>query len=122
MSNRRRQFLKTTTAAGMLGFMPKAFSAAEQPSKGLSAKLEKLMNAPALRAELPKEPVKIEKIELLKNGSEFLVLVRAAGGATGIAAAHSSVMATTYPIFVKRIAPFFVGKDARDLESLIHSV
>ena len=43
MSNRRRQFLKTTTAAGMLGFMPKAFSAAEQPSKGLSAKLEKLM-------------------------------------------------------------------------------
>lgn len=122
MSNRRRQFLKTTTAAGMLGFMPKAFSAAEQPSKGLSAKLEKLMNAPALRAELPKEPVKIEKIDLLKNGSEFLVLVRAAGGATGIAAAHSSVMATTYPIFVKRIAPFFVGKDARDLESLIHSV
>ncbi|MEK7832466.1 MAG: mandelate racemase/muconate lactonizing enzyme family protein [Acidobacteriota bacterium] len=120
MNNHRRNFLRTGLATGAAGFLSQA-SAQTKPA-GLSAKLGKLMNAPVLRAELLKQPVKIEKIELLKNGSEFLVVVRATDGATGIAAAHSSTLATTYPIFVKRIAPFFVGKDAREVESLIHGV
>jgi L-alanine-DL-glutamate epimerase-like enolase superfamily enzyme len=75
-----------------------------------------------LKTELFKQPVKITSIELLKNGKHYLVRVRSTGGAEGVACAHDSVMAATYPIFLKRVAPFFTGKDARALESLIHGV
>src|SRR6185436_37038 len=89
---------------------------------GLSAKLEKLMAEPVLKKELLKQPVKLVSVELLQNGKHYLVRVRSTDGAEGLAAAHDSVMTTTYPIFLKRIAPYFVGKDARELETLIQEV
>ena len=48
--------------------------------------------------------------------------VRSRDGATGLAAGHPDVLETTWPILAKRVAPFFVGKDARDLEQLIDGV
>src|SRR5262249_33284222 len=60
--------------------------------------------------------------ELLKNGGHYLVRARSTDGAEGVASAHNSVMAATYPIFLKRVAPFFKDKDARELESLVHGV
>ena len=43
-------------------------------------------------------------------------------GATGIAAAHPDVLESSWPILIQRVAPFFIGKDARDLESLMDGV
>ena len=116
MQNNRRGFLKLSVAATVTGLT------AYGQTKELGTKFAQAMNAPVLKTELFKSPVKIASIDLLKNGKNFIVRVRSSDGAEGISSAQDSVMATTYPIFLRRVAPFFVGKDARDLESLIHEV
>lgn len=78
--------------------------------------------APVLRRDLWPNPVLIEKVDLLKAGDQFLVRVRSKDGATGLAVAHPDVLETTWPILTRRVAPFFAGKDARDLESLVDGV
>src|SRR5262245_19115535 len=122
MKKNRRDFLRTTAAAGALSFAPKGFANAEEKSRELAAKIDKIWVAPVLKTEFFKLPVKIASIELLKNAQHYLVRVRSTDGAEGIASAHDSAMATTYPIFIKRVAPFFLDKDARGMESLIHGV
>jgi L-alanine-DL-glutamate epimerase-like enolase superfamily enzyme len=97
-------------------------SRADERSRELAAKIDKVWAAPMLKTEFFKQPVKIASIELLKNGIHYLVRARSTDGAEGIASAHDSVMPAAYPIFLKRIAPFFNNKDARELESLIHGV
>jgi L-alanine-DL-glutamate epimerase-like enolase superfamily enzyme len=64
----------------------------------------------------------IASVELLKGPRDFLVRVRSRDGAEGLAAGHPDVLETTWPILTRRVAPFFVGKDARDLERLIDGV
>lgn len=122
MENNRRHFLKTTAVAGALSFAPKGFSEADERARELAAKIDKIWVAPMLKTEFFKLPVKIASIELLKNGRHYLVRVRSTDGAEGIASAHNSVTVATYPIFLKRVAPFFIDKDARELESLVHGV
>lgn len=78
--------------------------------------------APVLRRELLPSPVTIESVELLKAADQYLVRVRSKQGAVGLAAGHPDVLEATWPILTRRIAPFFVGKDARDLDSLIEGV
>ncbi len=119
MHFKRRDFLKTSAAAAPLVALSKDAIAQKHQ---LSAKLEQAMNAPVLKTEFFKTPVKIAAIDLLKNGKNYIVRVRSTDGAEGIGGAHDAVMATTYPIFLKRVAPFFIGKDARELETLIHEV
>jgi L-alanine-DL-glutamate epimerase-like enolase superfamily enzyme len=122
MKNNRRDFLKTTAAAGAFSFAPAGFSRSDEQSEELAAKIDKIWAAPMLKTEIIKQPVKIASIELLKNGEHYLVRARSTAGAEGLACAHNSVMASTYPIFLKRVAPFFKDKDARELESLLHGV
>lgn len=95
-----------------------AAGAATSPNPKIAA----AMQAPVLRSELFREPIRIESIELLRNGKSYIVRARSKEGVTGYADAHSSVMSAAYPILIKKVAPFFVGKDARDLESLLHGV
>lgn len=95
-----------------------AFAAAP----ALGPKLAAAMSAPVLKKDSFKEPVKIASVELLRNGKSFIVRVRSASGVTGYADAHSSVMSVAYPILLHKVAPSFVGKDARDLESLLQDV
>ena len=64
----------------------------------------------------------IASIELLKAGDQYLVRARSQDGAVGLAAGHPDVLETTWPILTRRVAPFFVGKDARDLDALIDGV
>ena len=58
-------------------------------------------------------------MELLRNGHQFLVRVRSKDGAEGLGVPNSMHMVHTYPIFLNRVAPFFLGKDARQLEPLL---
>lgn len=109
----RRQFIKFGTFAAMSGVRPHFSSAAQVAPAG---------TAPVLRRELWREPITIASVELLKAGDQFLVRVRSKDGATGLAAAHPDVLETTWPIFTRRVAPFFAGKDARDLEALVDGV
>ena len=113
----RRTFLKAGSAAGLL-FGSSGTDAAQAP-KPRAEELARLMTAPVLRRELLTSPVHIESIDLIKAGDQFLVRARSTDGAIGIAAGHPDVLETTWPILTRKVAPFFVKKDARDLETLL---
>ncbi|MGE0887245.1 MAG: mandelate racemase/muconate lactonizing enzyme family protein [Blastocatellales bacterium] len=119
MNSNRRKFIKASLGSMALG----AIAHSQSKTRGeLSGKLDRIMDAPVLKTEFFPEPVRIATIDLLKNGAEFLIRVRAENGATGIAVGHGPVLESAWPILLKRIAPYFIGKDARKLESLLEGV
>ena len=125
MNHHRRQFLQAGVAASAFRGLPfDHVSAQTNPKRAneLAATLAAAMEAPVLRAELFKQPVKLAAVELLKSGKHFLVRARSTEGAEGWAGAHDAVMETTYPIFLKRVAPYFIGRDARELEKHLRGV
>jgi L-alanine-DL-glutamate epimerase-like enolase superfamily enzyme len=65
-------------------------------------------------------PVKIASIELLRNGNVYLVRSRSADGAVGLA--RTKQVEDFIPILLRRVIPHFLGKDARDLETLVDEV
>jgi L-alanine-DL-glutamate epimerase-like enolase superfamily enzyme len=67
-----------------------------------------------------KDAARIETIELLKRDSSYFVRTRADGGATGIV--MTKQVEPFIPIFRDIVAPCFIGKDARDIETLIDEV
>jgi len=62
----------------------------------------------------------IDSIELLKTGRDTFVRVRSRDGAQGISLTNGR--AYLYPIFEQCVAPYFKGKDARDLETHLFEV
>lgn len=105
-------------AAGATGLT--GWSARAADESGLGERLGRIMAAPVLRTGLLGAPLKIESVELLRADGHYIVRARA-GGLEGFADAHSSVMSAAYPILIKKVAPNFVGKDARDLEMVFHA-
>jgi len=85
------------------------------------AKLLEVLRQPVLRRELFSSPVIIESVELLRWENSYLCRVRSADGAEGISIAHSS-MSRLYPIFLHNVRPFFLGKDARELDLMLEKV
>jgi L-alanine-DL-glutamate epimerase-like enolase superfamily enzyme len=83
------------------------------------AKLDAILKQPIFKRDLFPDPVIIESIELLHLQHQYLCRVRSKDGHEGISVSNAEQMAALYPLLVKRIAPFFIGKDARDLEHLI---
>ena len=84
--------------------------------------LGRIANQPVLDVSFLKQPVTVASVELLRNGRVYLVRVRSADGVEAITVPNPARMALMYPLFLKQIAPFFVGKDARDLERLLWDV
>ncbi len=83
-----------------------------------SVNLEDLKNAasaPVLRLEGMDSPLVIESIQLLRKEREYFVHVRSKDGAEGISLTNGHV-AQLHPILNQRVIPFFIGKDARDLD------
>jgi L-alanine-DL-glutamate epimerase-like enolase superfamily enzyme len=86
------------------------------------AKLDEVLKKPVLKRHLFSTPVIIDTLELLRLGGNFLCRVRSKDGAEGISAANNSQQRSLYPIQVNRLQPYFIGKDARDLETLLEEV
>lgn len=127
MSGRREFIRRGTLAAGALAGLGVTAGRARAASQAATApvdpaRLVEAMTAPVLRRELLPDPIAIASVDLLKAGDQYLVRVRSRDGATGLAAGHPDVLETTWPILTRRVAPFFVGRDARDLEALIDGV
>jgi len=78
--------------------------------------LENAANAPILQLEDMNSPLVIESIQLLRKGREYFVHVRSTDGAEGISVTNGHV-GQLYPILNQRVIPYFIGKDARDLEA-----
>ena len=114
----RRQFLRATLAAAALPGLARRVGAGEDRPVTLD-RLVEVAEAPVLRVEKLERPVPIASLELLRNGREFLVRARAKNGSEGLAVANSMHLIHTYPIFLHRVAPFFKGQDARQLEPLL---
>jgi L-alanine-DL-glutamate epimerase-like enolase superfamily enzyme len=127
METNRRRFLKTNLLIGVGASLPFSAISANTPKPVTTtadpryAKLDEILRQPVLRRELFPEPVVIETLELLRFKDSFLCRVRARGGAEGISVGHSG-MRTLYPIFLHNLQPFFIGKDARDLDLLLEKV
>jgi L-alanine-DL-glutamate epimerase-like enolase superfamily enzyme len=132
MQATRRDVFKSTlaTAASALLPAPKPASGHHIPNaaelKANYAKQDAAAALPVFKRELFPDPVIIETVDLLrfdyKKGSSWLCRVRSKDGAVGLAVSNSQQMEVLYPIFTKRIAPYFIGKDARDIESLLEEV
>jgi L-alanine-DL-glutamate epimerase-like enolase superfamily enzyme len=120
VNHHRRNFLQAGFAAGATGLLSAA--AAPAQSNGLSARLDKVINAPVLRTDLLKQPVKIAALDLLKNGKHYLIRARSTDGVEGFSVGHGTVLQNTWPILVNKVAPYFIGRDARELENHLHGV
>lgn len=121
----RRRFLASALIGGAgvglpaCGAPPAAARTASNPNY---AKLDAVLKEPVLKRQLFSTPVIIETLELLRLEDSFLCRVRSKDGAEGISAANNSQQRSLYPIHVNRLQPFFLGKDARDLETLLEEV
>ena len=119
MGTNRRDFIRVApAAAGLIALTRDQHVGPREPNSAI----ERAGATPVLKRELWPDPVPIQSVELLRAGEQFLVRVRSREGPTGLAVGHPDVLETTWPILTKRVAPFFIGKDARDLESLIDGV
>lgn len=120
MKPNRRRFISTAVGSALAA----APSAAAPPSAATAArysKLDEILKQPVLKKQLFNSPIVIETVELLRFGESYLCRVRSRDGAEGISVAHSS-MNTLYPIFLRNLQPFFIGKDARELDLILDRV
>jgi len=117
----RRNFLAGAIGAGGMGLDP-AYSRKEQAKKAAAPNLHELDRAaaaPVLKLEGLRTPVIIESIKLLKQGENYFVHVRSKDGAEGVALTNPPRELYLDKILKQLVIPFFVGKDARDLEALL---
>jgi L-alanine-DL-glutamate epimerase-like enolase superfamily enzyme len=126
MNTTRRQFVKQfgslSAALPLTGAV--GAEARQSISKGLNpryAKLDEILKQLVLKRELFSSPVIIDTLELLRYKDNFLCRVRSRDGAEGISVGHSGLNAL-YPIFHHNLHPFFIGKDARDVDLLLEKV
>ncbi len=110
----RRQWLAASAACGAA--LPQR-ATAETPLQSSYEQLDRAAARPILRLDGLDKPVKISSVQLLRNGRVFLVRVRTSDGAEGLAVANADRLKDAYPIFLNRVAPYFIGKDARHLET-----
>src|SRR5664279_1940322 len=93
-------------------------SAAASLSRGWGAALD---NSPVFKLhQFFPNPLKIAAIDLLQSGSRYFVRTRTTDGAEGLVLTKD--MENFIPILLRRVIPHFLGKDARDLESLVDEV
>ena len=61
-------------------------------------------------------------MELLRYENDFLCRVRSRDGAVGISVGHGFQLESLYPIFTNLVQPFFINKDARELDLIMERV
>lgn len=119
ISTRRRFLTSCIGAAAAAAASRRAAAQQERPEPGPTPEqLDAVLRQPVLDITPFRAPLRIQSLELLRNGRVFLTRVRTTDGAEGIAVPNADRLIETYPIFLRRIAPFFLGKDARELEPL----
>jgi L-alanine-DL-glutamate epimerase-like enolase superfamily enzyme len=121
MKQSRRSFLATTLAGA--SFVPgRSRAFAKEEPRVSDRELVQAAEERVLAVDELKSPVKLESMQLFRNGKNFLVRVRSTDGAEGFSVPNAMRLFEVYPFFVNCVAPFFVGKDARELEPLLWEV
>src|SRR5512133_516234 len=125
MNTSRRRFLKQNLVCGLAAAAPLTSLPAESSRPGSKnsryARLDEVLKQPVLNRKFFDSPVIIESLELLRFKDSFLCRVRSRDGAEGLSVGHSGLKAL-HPIFWQNLRPFFLGKDARDLDLIMEKV
>ena len=127
MKTNRRRFLRANLLGSLGAALPLSALGATVPRAGSGtpnpryARLDEVLRQPVLKRTLFPNPIIIETLELLRYKDSFLCRVRSRDGAEGISVGHSGLKAL-HPIFSQNLQPFFIGKDARDLDLLLEKV
>jgi len=116
----RRRFMRMAAGAGAAPLLAGAKSSAAETLVSVEA-LEKAAAAPVLKQELFPSPVVIQSVELLRAGGDHFVRVRSKDGAEGISVTNERA-SYLHPILNRLVAPYFAGKDARQLEEHLFEV
>lgn len=119
----RRALLEGAMAAGAAG-LASACARERAPDEttfaGPSGRdLDRAATLPVLRRDGLSSPVIIDSIRLLKKDGEHFVHVRSKDGAEGVSLTNPPREQYLDKILEQLVIPFFIGKDARDLESLL---
>jgi L-alanine-DL-glutamate epimerase-like enolase superfamily enzyme len=128
MITNRRKFITTSITGGIAAALPFQANGTSLSNnlpdvlKTDYSKLDEILKKPVFRKEMFRSPVIIESLELLRNGNSFICRVRSKDGAAGISVGHSGQLRSQYPIFTNLLQPFFINKDARDLDLLLDKV
>ena len=125
MKANRRTFV-STALGGAVSALPLSADSPPPPLTPAAIgaryrKLDEILKQPVLKKQLFDRPVIIDTVELLRLNNSFLCRVRSRDGAEGMSVAHTG-MSTLYPIFLKYVQPFFIGKDARELDTILDKV
>jgi L-alanine-DL-glutamate epimerase-like enolase superfamily enzyme len=115
----RRSFVKTA-----IGLSCCAAVSGRAGGKSAGPTVEQLDQAASetlLRLDSITSPVRIASIELLRDRRNHFVRTRSSDGAEGIALTNGRA-SYLYPILQRLVIPYFVGKDARQLEALVDGV
>lgn len=127
MDLNRRRFLRIAGYAGVMTAVGGCKVFQNVPDTRLerscvtTEQLEAAAGRPILELAGLDTPLVIESIRLLRKDREYFVHVRSRDGAEGIAVTNSRA-ANLYPILNRRVIPYFIGKDARDLEEHLFGV
>ena len=127
MDVNRRRFFELTAGAGVLSALQGCRGVADGPrttsplSKVTVEELDKAAEKPVLQLDGLSSPVVIQSIELLQKDRDYFVRVRSKDGAEGVALTNERAP-YLYPILNKLVIPYFIGKDARDLETHLFEV
>jgi L-alanine-DL-glutamate epimerase-like enolase superfamily enzyme len=109
----RRDFLTASAAATLLA---STLEGADDKDSAMPEYQKPVFN---LHKFFP-SPVKIASIDLLQSGKQYFVRTRSTDGVEGLILTKD--MEDFVPILLRRVIPHFVGKDARDLETLVDDV
>ena len=128
MSKTRRNFLRS----GLLASVGATLAKPAYPSEGLKSiaphgatdysKLDTALQRPVFKKEFFPDPVIIEDCDLLEYQGNYLVRVRSKDRAEGYCVGHNIRMPHLYPIQIQKVNPYFIGKDARELDRLMEDV
>jgi len=121
MKTNRRAFLSTAAlAGGSAAFLPLSARSGSANRPPDYTTLDQARKQPVLKREYFPQPVIIESLELLRDRHNFICRVRSKDGAEGLSLGHPIISRQGYPLFTHPLHRHFVGKDARDLDQLIH--
>ncbi len=117
----RRRFLQLAAGAGAGAASCLAGGpASAAPARVSMEALAKAAAAPVLKRESFSSPVIVESIELLRGKRDYFLRVRSKDGAEGISVTNGRDY--LHPILQRLVIPYFLGKDARDLEEHLFGV
>jgi L-alanine-DL-glutamate epimerase-like enolase superfamily enzyme len=114
----RRRLMKGAMAAGAASLLRGDARAAEPP-RPTGEELDLAAARPVLKTAAFKSPILIDSIRLLKKDGDHFVHVRSKDGAEGVSLTNPPRELYLDKILKQLVIPFFIGKDARELEPLL---